>query len=244
MDRRSIYGDIEQSRVRVMPAGPNGTSLISLLAGDGLAGANQGAHSVDRFNYTTAEAYIAGKYRGFSFYNGWFVRQLDGFDTTPNSNGQILYNSNISRAVPGTAIGTSTAALFPHGALYDYGMQLQAGYFIVPKRLEVAARWCYIRGESGSVNGDGRTIGVVNVPNVGVAGTTPARIIEKAFRTYSEADEYTVGINYYFKRQQLKWQTDCGYYRGGNPASGGASPAGFIAGVDGWLLRTQIQLWF
>jgi hypothetical protein len=42
----------------------------------------------------------------------------------------------------------------------------------------------------------------------------------------------------------LKWQTDFSVFDGGNPAGGGVSPAGFIAGNDGWLLRTQIQLAF
>ena len=63
-------------------------------------------------------------------------------------------------------------------------------------------------------------------------------------RQFHEANEYTIGVNYYFKRQLLKWQTDLSWYQGGNPAGGGQSPAGFIAGSDGWLLRTQIQLAF
>jgi hypothetical protein len=42
----------------------------------------------------------------------------------------------------------------------------------------------------------------------------------------------------------LKWQTDISIYDGGNPAGGGASPTGFIAGEDGWLLQTQLQLAF
>ena len=41
-----------------------------------------------------------------------------------------------------------------HG-LVDYGTMLQAGYFIIPKKLEVAARWSWIRGESGDINGKG-----------------------------------------------------------------------------------------
>ena len=60
----------------------------------------------------------------------------------------------------------------------------------------------------------------------------------------STKNEYGVGFNYYWKRQMLKWQTDFSYYQGGNPAGNGQSPAGFIAGSDGWLLRTQLQLAF
>jgi hypothetical protein len=51
-------------------------------------------------------------------------------------------------------------------------------------------------------------------------------------------------LNYYWRRQQVKWQNDIGYYQGGNPAVGGMSPSGTIPGVDGWLFRTQIQLAF
>ena len=54
--------------------------------------------------------------------------------------------------------------------------------------------------------------------------------------------EYAVGLNYYFKRQLIKWQTDIGMYKGGDPSAGGSSAAGFIAGVDGWLLRSQLQV--
>jgi len=44
------------------------------------------------------------------------------------------------------------------------------------------------------------------------------------------------------KGHNMKFQTDLGFYNGGNPAAGGQSPAGFIPGVDGWLVRSQVQL--
>lgn len=244
MDRRSIYGDVEQSRVRVMPAGPGGTSLIGLLAGDGLTLANQGAHAVDRFDSYSYNVFAGGKYRGFSLYNEWWFRNLDHFETTPNGGNRILYSSNISSPVAGTAIGTSTAALFNRGGLFDYGTTVQGGYFIIPKKLEIVGRMSRVWGQSGDVNGNGRTASVVLVPNVGVAGSTPVRVIDGAFHNFHEATEWAGGFNYYFKRNFLKWSTDVSWYHGGNPAAGGASPAGFIAGVDGWLLRTQLQLWF
>jgi len=34
------------------------------------------------------------------------------------------------------------------------------------------------------------------------------------------------------------------FYNGGNPAAGGQSAAGFIPGVDGWMVRTQLQFAF
>ena len=42
----------------------------------------------------------------------------------------------------------------------------------------------------------------------------------------------------------FKWQTDFGYYTGGNPSAGGQSPTGWIPGVDGYLLRTQFTFMF
>jgi hypothetical protein len=42
----------------------------------------------------------------------------------------------------------------------------------------------------------------------------------------------------------VKWQTDIGFYHGGNPAANGQSPAGFIPGVDGYMVRSQIQFAF
>jgi hypothetical protein len=63
-------------------------------------------------------------------------------------------------------------------------------------------------------------------------------------RQFHEANEYTIGVNYYFKRQNLKWQTDFGIFDGGNPSAAGVPTAGYIAGSDGYLVRTQIQLFF
>jgi hypothetical protein len=70
-----------------------------------------------------------------------------------------------------------------------------------------------------------------------VAG--PVQVVNGAFRQFHEANEYTIGVNWFFKRHNLKWQTDSGIYDGGNPAA-----AGYIAGSDGYLVRTQIQLFF
>jgi hypothetical protein len=226
-NRRSLYGDLKQSRVFTMPGGPGGTRIINLLNGDALS--PNGSHAVDEFDYYTYEAFVAGKYRGFSFLNDWFFRNLDNFRTTPNGRGNIIYQD-----------ATGANALYPGGhGLFDYGTMLQAGYFIVPKKWEVAARWSYIRGESGDINGNGRFT-TTTIP--GVPGTV--RVVQNAFRNFHEADEWAIGLNYYWKRQLFKWQTDFSWYEGGNPAGGGQSPAGFIAGSDGWMFRTQIQFAF
>jgi len=54
-------------------------------------------------------------------------------------------------------------------------------------------------------------------------------VYQDAFRNFHEARELALGVNYYWKRQLFKWQTDFSIYDGGNPAGGGQSPAGFIA---------------
>jgi hypothetical protein len=231
MDRRSLYGDAEQSRFFTMPGGIGGTRLINLLNGD--LGSPAGSHDVDKFDAYTYNAFLAGKYHGFSICNEWWFRNLNDFRTAPNGMGNIIYQDTLG---PG---GASANALFPHHGLLDYGTTLQAGYFIIPKRLEVAARWSWIRGQSGDINGNFRFV-TVTVP--GVAGRV--QVVDGAFRNFHEADEYTLGVNYYWKRQLLKWQTDVGIVDGGNPAGSGTAIAGWIAGADGYFIRTQLQLAF
>jgi hypothetical protein len=229
MDRRSLYGDDEQSRVFVTPGGPQGgTRLINLLNGDTLT--PNGSHAVDKFESYSYEAFACLKYRGFSLWNEWYLRDLVGFATTPNGGNNIIYQD---------AAGNN--ALFPRHALLDYGTTVQGGYFIIPKKLELVARYSMIRGESGDIMGNFKFT-TTTIPTA--SGPAVVRVYDGAFRQFHEAREAAVGINYYFHRQLLKWQTDFGIYDGGNPAGGGQSPAGFIAGSDGWLLRTQIQLAF
>jgi hypothetical protein len=232
MDRRSLYGDAEQARLFVMPAGIGGTRLINVLNGD--TATPSGAHDVDKLGAYFYNAFVAAKYHGFSVYNEWWLRNITGFHTTHNGNDNIIYQDTLG---PG---GANVNALFPrqHGLL-DYGFALQAGYFLIPKKLEVAARWSWLRGDSGDINGNGtfRTVTVAGV-------TGPVHIVNGAFHQFHEANEYTVGLNYFFRRHNLKWQTDFGIYEGGNPAGNGQSLAGYITGQDGWMLRTQIQILF
>jgi hypothetical protein len=228
MGRRSLYGDAEQSRVFTMSGGPGGTRLINLLNGDGATATPVGGHAVDMFDAYSFNTFWAAKYRGFSVLNEWWFRDLNNFRTTPSGRGDIIYTSNFGNS------------LFPaNRGLFDYGMSLQAGYFIIPKKLEVAVRWAWINGQSGDINGNGRST-LVTVP--GVAG--PVRVVDGAFRNYHTANEYTIGLSYYFKRHLLKWQTDFSIYDGGNPAGEGSSIAGWVAGSDGYMLRSQIQLLF
>lgn len=232
MDRRSLYGDAELSRYATIPSAPNGTKLINLLNGDGATALPAGSHAVDMFDAYSYNVFLAGKYHGFSILNEWWLRDLDNFRTTPNGLGNIIYTRG-----PATA---PIATLFPTHGLIDYGTNLQAGYFIVPKRFEIAARWSWVRGQSGDINGDGTLSKPIKIPGLAV----PVTVVNGAFRNFHEANEYTIGVNYYFKRHLLKWQTDFGFYEGGNPAANAASIAGFIPGADGYLLRSQIQLFF
>jgi hypothetical protein len=247
LDRRSLYGDDEQSRFYVTPGGaPGGTRLINLLNGGGstTATALQGAHAVDKFDSYSYDAFVAGKWRGFSLSNEWWFRDLNDFRSAPDGHNVILYTYTDPRT------NSTVTALFPRKVLFDYGMELQGGYFVLPKKLELVARWSFVRGDSGDVLGDTSTPSqAIHIPS-GVAapalkgGLERVQINPGAFSHFHEADEYAIGFNYFFRGELLKWSTDLGFYTGGNPAGGGASAAGFIPGVDGWLLRTQLQIVF
>jgi hypothetical protein len=252
MDRRSEFTVAELARARTLPGGIGGTSLINLLNGGGVLNNADGIgqFAADAFDSYTYEAYMAAKWRGFSILNDWWVRDLDNFrgrrfptGAYPGNgiNEPILYSVN---NVGSNAL--NQVALFPNHAILDYGMLLQAGYFIVPKKLEIAGRWSWIRGESGNIRGDGtfKTLTPAQAAAIGIPAGNTVRVYNEAFRKFGEANEYAVGINYYWKGQQLKWQTDLSWYNGGNPAAGGQSPAGFIPGVDGWMVRSQIQFAF
>jgi hypothetical protein len=225
-----------------VPGGPEGTQVIQLLTGDARGTATAAGvtpFAVDAFDSYSYDLFVAGKYRGLSLYNEWWFRDLNNFRgiRTPGTGADnpILYSTPLG----GPAV--TAAALFPfHKGLFDYGTSLQGGYFLIPKKLEVVGRWSWIRGNSGNINGNG-TFSLVNV--AGVPGG-PVKVVNEAFTRYAEVDEYAVGLNYYFYRQLVKWQTDFSVYRGGNPAQGGQSAAGFIPGVDGWMVRSQIQLAF
>src|SRR5262249_17818711 len=155
MGRRSLYGDNEQSRVFVMPGGPQGgTRLINVLSG--AATAPGGSHAVDEFDSYSFDTFACFKYKGFSISNEWYLRDLNNFRTTPNVLVDIIYTDSLGHN-----------ALFPHHALLDYGSTLQGGYFIVPKKWELVARFSFVRGESGDINGTGK---VTTVTLPGIAG--------------------------------------------------------------------------
>jgi hypothetical protein len=238
MDRRTEFTAAELNRVRAVPGQPGGTTFINLLNGGNINpnAAGIGQFAADAFDSYTYESYVTGHWRGFSFLNDWWIRDLNNFRGRRGPNGNFPGNG-FDQPIIYTANGNNS--LFParHGII-DYGTMLQGGYFIVPKKLEIAGRWSWIRGESGNIYGNG------TFTNVVVPGAGTVRRYNAAFDKFQEANEYAVGVNYYFHGQQLKWQTDLSYYNGGNPAGGGQSPAGFTPGVDGYMLRTQVQFAF
>lgn len=234
MDRRTQYSDAELNRAFVAPGGPGGTRMLGILGG-GLGTATppfnaplQLTYSADKFDSYTLDTFIAGKYKGFSLYNEWWARELNDFQAVGRGNTPILYRD-----------GSGANAIFPVRNVVDYGTTVQAGYFVLPKKLELVSRYSWIRGESGDIDGSGKILKTIAVPGAG-----NVRIIDGAFRHFHESTEYAVGVNYFFRRELVKWQTDIGLYQGGNPAGNGASAAGFIPGVDGYMIRSQIQLAF
>jgi hypothetical protein len=262
MGRRSVYTTAELDFFKAAAVAPGGTNVDQILNGGGLGtnGNFSGVASlispfaVDAFDAYTYDLYWAGKYRGFSIYNEWWLRNLNNFrgERSPGpGNNPILYTMN-------TPNGATAPALFNRNGLFDFGTTVQAGYFLIPKKLEVAGRFSWISGQSGDINGNG-TFSTVSAASLGireaapVGGVQPAntvpvgtmiRVVNDAFRGYHDSQEYAVAVNYFFKRQLVKWQTDLSFYHGGNPASNGQGAAGFIPGVDGWMLRTQFQFAF
>jgi hypothetical protein len=238
MDRRSEFTNAELNRPRTVTSGIGGTSLINILNGGGINNnaAGVGQFAVDAFDEYTFESYITGHWRGFSVLSDWWIRDIDNFRGRRGPAGNYPGNG-LDQPIIYTA--GANAALFPaRRGIIDYGTMLQGGYFIVPKKLEIAGRWSWVRGESGNIFGNGTFV------NRALPGIGTVRVFNAAFDKFQEAQEYAVGVNYYFHGQQLKWQTDLSWYNGGNPDPGGQSPAGFIPGVDGWMLRTQVQLQF
>jgi hypothetical protein len=249
MDRRSEFTNLELSRLRPIGDAPGGSTLLGILNGANLANnaAGLSPFAMDVADSYTYDAFVCGKWRGFSFYNEWWAQNWNNIKgrRAPSGaypgNGKdnpILYTSNVG--------GTSFTSLFPAGkGLFNFGTAVQAGYFVIPKKLELAARWSYVAGDSGNINGDNSAPIRVNAP-AGVPAGTTVFVRRGAFDHFTQAQEFAVGFNYFFYGQNVKWSTDLSNYTGpgGNPDPGAQSPAGFIPGVNGWLLRSQIQLQF
>jgi hypothetical protein len=238
MDRRSQYTTAALNRIRLMPAAIGSPPVENILNGAGtgtLTPAGASPFALDAVDMYVYDVFAAFKFHGLAIYNEWWMRNLDNFrgiKTAGSATGNpILYTSTIG--------GKSSVSLFPGGiGTIDFGSAVTIGYFFILKKLELAVRFDFITGESGNLNGNG-SFTTTTLPGVGTV-----RVVNQAFRHFNTAREYAIAVNYYFYRQLVKWQTDISWYQGGNPAAGGETLACFLPGVDGYMVRSQIQLAF
>jgi hypothetical protein len=77
--------------------------------------------SVDQYDVLLFAVDASVKYMGWSFTSEYYFRNIYDFE------------------------GGSIPALF------DFGFWLQSGYFVIPQKLELLARWSYVVGESGTL---------------------------------------------------------------------------------------------
>ncbi|GEM_PF-811782 len=122
------------------------------------------------------------KYRGWSFNNEYFFRSIFDF--------------------AGADVDT----------LFDWGYYAQLGYFIVPKKFEVAGRYSTVLGNSSTLGGG-----------------------------LHSGDEVAGTFNWYIRGHSLKFQFDVSHYNG---AVIGSSSGQFLAGDEGWLFRSQVQIYY
>jgi hypothetical protein len=92
--------------------------------------------SIDEFQVASYCVDYSHKYRGWSFVGEYYFRNINSFQ---------------GGALPD---------------LFDHGFWLQSGYFLIPQRLEVLARWSRVTGNSGTLGGadlssDERAVGLV-----------------------------------------------------------------------------------
>jgi phosphate-selective porin OprO and OprP len=101
---------------------------------------------------------LAFKYLNFSFEGGYYFRNIDPDKTTP--------------------FGEENAQ----------GYYLQGGYFLIPKKFELAARYSWVNPDNPNQTDD------------------------------NEQQEYTGGLSYYFYGHPLKIQADYSFFRNENPS--------------------------
>lgn len=121
------------------------------------------APTLTNFNVWLYGTDIGFKYRGLSVVSELYVREIV---------------DAVGAAVPD---------------LRDYGYYVQAGYFVVPGKVELTSRYSQIKGDSGSLGGD-----------------------------KASADEVGGGFNYYIKKHNLKIQCDILSYNGAPISSSSA----------------------
>ena len=227
LDPRNQYGDVPASFYFVGTGGPNGTRFINQFAGGTLGN----TFDLNQMNVNTFDAFVAAHYRGFSFYNEWYFRTYNGLRSLNPFTNSVVYSDF-----------AGVNSIVNRSNFMDYGMAVQTGYFLIPKKLEVIGLYSMINSQSGDLFGTGTF--TPQTIRTGAGTTAVVRSYNGAFTNYHMAQEIGAGFNYYWFGQLVKWTTDFSYYRGGNPAGNGQAATGFIPGVDGWLFQTQIQIAF
>ena len=111
--------------------------------------------AIDQYSVALFALDASLKYRGWSFTSEYYFRNINGFQ------GGTLPD------------------------LFDHGFWLEAGYFLVPEKFELLARWSRVMGESG-------TLGA----------------------TEQSSDERAAGFVWYWRRQQAKLTIDATYLDG------------------------------
>jgi len=101
---------------------------------------------------------LAFKYLNFSFEGGYYFRNIDPDQPTP------------------------------HGEENAQGYYLQGGYFLIPKKLELAARYSWVNPDNPNQTDD------------------------------NEQQAYTGGLSYYFYGHPLKLQADYSFFRNETPS--------------------------
>ena len=143
-------------------------------------GANTGEERV--FRVTDTGARLVALAPKLSDFTVWLYGADFGFKYRGLSVMSELYVREIVDAV---------GAVVPD--LRDYGYYVQAGYFVVPGKVELTSRYSQIMGDSGSLGGD-----------------------------KASADEWGGGFNYYIKKHNLKIQCDVLSYNGSPVGSSSA----------------------
>lgn len=125
----------------------------------------------DEIDHTQFLGELGFKYRGFSFVSEYHNRKRSLLDALETGDNTLL------------GLSSAIAALPAQTKLHDQGFFAQAGYMLVPKRLELTARYDVIDYDSDH-------------PETGTIG----RIDNKSF--------YTAGINYFFHGRDHKIQAN------------------------------------
>ena len=182
MDSRSEYSNAELSRIRVTSPGVGGTTLLSELNGTSstnLATNTTGSATTPSTPPTRTPTRPTGPRSttasASTTAGGSRTSTTSAAATAPPAPPSRAMAPNCRSSTPTPPWTAGRTLLFPHHALIAYGSQLQGGYFVVPKKLELCARVSWIRGDSGNIQGNGTftTLTAAQVDGPRPAGRAP-----------------------------------------------------------------------